>query len=429
MLTRRHLLASLGAAGLAAAGTACSPAGSGGGASSSGGGDKTLTFRLWDEAAASAYEESFRAFNEQSGWKVEIQTVSWADYWTKLPLDVSSGDMADVYWMNSANYVEFQRSGNLLAIDDVVDTDPSTWEQAVVDLYTRDGKLWGVPQIWDSIALFYNKDLVEKAGVDPTALSFDPAADTDPLREAGTKLLETGEGVFGFNAQADRQAIIGPFLASNGATWEKDDRYVFASEEGIAVFDYLSRLINELKIAPSAADTNPNGDFSRDLFVQGKLGLFQSGPYSLAPIAEGAGEDVPWGIAPMVAGPAGAKSLVHGVTAVGNAKADDAKQEGIAELLTWLGSAEGQTPLGESGVSFPAAKDAQQSFIDYWDGQGQDVTVFVEAAKNPAPADTGSKANAGLTATLPIFQEILAGRLSAEEGVPQAEDKGNAAMR
>lgn len=337
--------------------------------------------------------------------------------------------MADVYWMNSANYVEYQRSGNLLAIDDVIDTDPTTWEQAVVDLYTREGKLWGVPQIWDSIALFYNEQLVEAAGIDPSQLSFDPAADSDPLREAGQALLQQGEGVFGFNAQADRQAIIGPFLASNGAVWEEDDQYVFASPEGIAVFDYLQRLINDEKIAPSAADTNQNGDFSRDLFVQGKLGLFQSGPYSLAAISEGAGSDVPWKLAPMVAGPQGRKSLVHGVTAVGNAKADDAKQEGIAELLSWLGSPEGQAPLGESGVSFPAAKDAQQAFIDYWDEQGQDVGIFVEAAQDPAPADTGSRANAGLTAVLPIFQEIMAGRLSADEGVPQAQEEGNAAMR
>jgi multiple sugar transport system substrate-binding protein len=346
--------------------------------------------------------------------------------------------------MNSANYVQFQEAGNLLAIDDVVTENNDKWEQAVVDLYTRDDKLWGVPQLWDSIALFFNKKLVEDAGIDPEKLAFDPSADSDTLREAGKALTvddadkHPGEDGFdadkraqyGFNSQADRQAIIGPFLASNGAQWEdENDQYVFASEEGIAVFQYLADLVNKDQIAPAAADTNENGDITRDLFVQGKLALFQSGPYNLAPVAEGIGEDFEWGLAPMVKGPAGAKSLVHGVVAVGNAKADDDKQEGIKQLLTWLGSAEGQKPIGEQGVSFPGNTEVQDAFIDYWKDKGQDVSIFVEAAQDPAPADTGAKANAGLTAALPVFQEIFAGRKTAEEGLPEAQDAGNEAMK
>jgi multiple sugar transport system substrate-binding protein len=116
------------------------------------------------------------------------------------------------------------------------------------------------------------------------------------------------------------------------------------------------------------------------------------------------------------------------VVAVGNAKADDEQQEGIAELLTWLGSAEGQLPLAEKGVSFPGHVDAQDAFIDFWEQKGVDVSVFVEAAKDAAEADTGARANAGLTAVIPIFQEVFIGRLTAEEGIPQAQEEGNAAM-
>lgn len=453
MLNRRTMLASLTAAGLAGAAVACSPSaqdggsggGNGGGSGGSdggGGSNGTLTFRLWDELAQPAYEESFAAFTEQSGWQVNIDLVAWGDYWTRLPLDVASGDAADVYWMNSANYVLYKDSGDLLDINEVLPDAADQWEDSVVELYSRDGGLWGVPQLWDSIALFYNKQLVEEAGVDPSALEFDPSADTDSLREAATKLTLDGEGrhpgedgfdadgrsQFGFNSQADRQAIIGPFLASNGAQWQQDDAYVFASEEGIAAFQYMADLVNVDQVAPSAADTNENGDFSRDLFTQGKLGLFQSGPYNLGNIFEGVADSFEWAIAPPVAGPEGAKSLVHGVVAVGNAKAPEDKQEGIKALLEWLGSAEGQRPLAEQGVAFPGHKEAQDAFISFWDEKGVDVSVFVEAAKNPAEADTGARANAGLTAAIPIFQEVFIGRLPASEGIPQAQEEGNAAM-
>ncbi|MCT1777238.1 sugar ABC transporter substrate-binding protein [Brachybacterium sp. p3-SID957] len=454
MLNRRTMLASLTAAGLAGAAVACSPSaqdgGSGGGNSGGSGGSDggggsngTLTFRLWDELAQPAYEESFAAFTEQSGWQVNIDLVAWGDYWTRLPLDVASGDAADVYWMNSANYVLYKDSGDLLDINEVLPDAADQWEDSVVELYSRDGGLWGVPQLWDSIALFYNKQLVEEAGVDPSALEFDPSAETDSLRESATKLTLDGEGrhpgedgfdadgraQFGFNSQADRQAIIGPFLASNGAQWQQDDAYVFASEEGIAAFQYMADLVNVDQVAPSAADTNENGDFSRDLFTQGKLGLFQSGPYNLGNIFDGVADSFEWAIAPPVAGPEGAKSLVHGVVAVGNAKAPEDKQEGIKALLEWLGSADGQRPLAEQGVAFPGHKEAQDAFISFWDEKGVDVSVFVEAAKNPAEADTGARANAGLTAAIPIFQEVFIGRLPASEGIPQAQEEGNAAMQ
>jgi multiple sugar transport system substrate-binding protein len=448
MLTRRHLLSAAAASGVLATAAACSPSSSGGsgdGGSDGGESGKTLTFRLWDENAKPAYEKSLKEFTKQSGWDVKVDLVAWNDYWTKLPLDVASGDAADVYWMNSANYVQFQEAGNLMAIEGDAAKEQGKWEKAVVDLYTRDGKLWGVPQIWDSIALFYNKKLVEDADIDPTELSFDPSADSDPLREAGKALTVDKDGkhpgddgfakdsrkVYGFNSQADRQAIIGPFLASNGADWSDDkDQLAFASDEGIAVFQYLADLVNKDLIAPSAGDTNENGDLTKELFGQGKLALFQSGPYSLQGVSEGVGDSFEWALAPMVKGPDGAKSLVHGVVAVGNAKADDDKKDGITQLLAWLGSADGQRPLAEEGVvSFPGHKDVQDAFIDYWKDKGQDVSVFVEAAKDPAPADEGAKANAGLEAAMPVFQEIFIGRKSAKDGLPEAQKAGNDAMK
>ncbi|WP_193105959.1 sugar ABC transporter substrate-binding protein [Brachybacterium sp. FME24] len=441
MLNRRTLLSSFAAAGLLGTAAACSPS-SDDGSGTSDGGKGTLTFRLWDENAVPAYEESFQAFTADSGWTVEIDVVPWADYWTRLPLDVASGDAADVYWMNSANYVLYKDSEDLLDINEVIPDGASQWEQSVVDLYTRDGGLWGVPQIWDSIALFYNKALVEEAGVDPSALAFDPTADADALRDAGKALTLDGadkhpgeDGFdpdsrkqFGFNSQADRQAIIGPMLASHGAQWQDENEYTFASPEGIEAFQYMADLINVEQVAPSAADTNENGDFTRDLFTQGKLGLFQSGPYNLGAVSDGVGDSFEWALAAPVAGPEGAKSLVHGVVAVGNAKAEEEQQEGIAALLTWLGSVEGQLPLAEQGVSFPGHVDAQEAFIAFWEKKGIDVSVFVEAAKNAAEADIGARANAGLTAAIPIFQEVFIGRLTAEEGIPQAQEEGNAAM-
>ena len=211
-------------------------------------GDKTtVTFRLWDDVAAPAYEDSFKEFEKQNeDITVKVEVVPWGQYWERLPLDINSGDMADIFWVNSSNFAQYADNGNLIDITTALGDDHDEWVQSVVDLYTRDGKLWGVPQIWDSIALYYNMDLVQDAGIDVTSLKWVPGAgDGDTLLAAAQKLTKDEAGktaddpafdaaktdVYGFNAQADMQAIYLPWLAENGAQLQdQDDQFDFASD-------------------------------------------------------------------------------------------------------------------------------------------------------------------------------------------------------
>ncbi|MDD9205790.1 sugar ABC transporter substrate-binding protein, partial [Georgenia sp. 10Sc9-8] len=331
--SRRRTLTSVAVSAVAAVVlTACSP-GSPAADEGSGTGEQedsdatTVTFRLWDEVAAPAYEESFDAFMAQNpDILVEVEVVPWGDYWERLPLDISSGEMADIFWTNTSNFGRYADNGDLIDVSAALGEDHDEWEASVADLYRRDGSLWGVPQLWDSIALYYNAELVEEAGVDPTELRWAPDAGADDTLLAAARALTTDtegdhpgeEGfdpdsveTYGFNAQADLQAIYIDFLAQNGARYQDGDQYAFASPEGAEAFQYLVDLINTHHVAPSAADTNTNGDLTRDLFLQQRLALFQSGPYNLRTIYDNA--DFEWGLAPMVAGPEGRVGVVHGV--------------------------------------------------------------------------------------------------------------------
>nr|NLD41781.1 sugar ABC transporter substrate-binding protein [Actinomycetales bacterium] len=406
-------------------------------------GSTTVTFRLWDDVAAPAYEESFDAFTAQNpDIVVNVELVPWGDYWTRLPLDLQSGDMADIFWTNSSNFAKFADSGNLLDITEALGDGHDEWTQSVVDLYTRDGSLWGVPQLWDSIALYYNAELTEAAGVDPANLRWDAEnPDADTLLPAATALTLDADGntpadegfnpdnreQFGFNAQLDLQAIYIDFLAQAGATFQDDEgMFAFDTPEGELAFQYLHDLINEHYVAPSAADTNTNGDITRDLFLQGKLGLFQSGPYNLKTIADNATFE--WGIAPMVEGPEGRISVVHGVAAVGNANSEN--MDATVRVLEWLGSVDGQTAIASQGVSFPGAVGAQQAFVDYWAAEGVDVQLFVDAAEGQTtPAPVGPEVNAGANEITPILQDMLLGNIPVGEALAQAVEAGNAAMR
>ncbi|MDO5727294.1 MAG: sugar ABC transporter substrate-binding protein [Bowdeniella nasicola] len=442
MRTSARLIA--GAAAITLMLTACSP----GASNSSGDSDDadssttTVTFRLWDESAAKAYEESFEAFTSHNpDINVKVEVLAWGDYFEQLPLDLQSGDMADIFWMNSSSYGRYADNGNLMNIGEALGNDHDAWVEATAELYERDDTLWGVPQIWDSIALFYNKDLVEEAGVDPANLTWAPGGgDGDTLVEAATKLTKDDNGKhpgeegfdpdsrvqYGFNSQADLQAIYIDFLAENGAMYQDGDEFAFNSPQGIETFEYLVDLVNTHHVAPSAAETNVNGDLARELFMQGKLGLFQSGPYSLPDIQENA--DFSWGLAPMVAGPEGRVSVVHSVAAVGNA--DTPHKDATIKVLKWIGSKDGQVALASSGAAFPAVVDAQDEYVQYWKDQGVDVSAFQKAAEGTTTkAPIGANIGAGMDATADTIKDMFLGRIPVAQALEKAQNDGNAAMK
>ncbi|TQM13831.1 ABC transporter substrate-binding protein [Pseudonocardia kunmingensis] len=421
---------------------ACSPAGPDSAPSEEG--VTTVTVRLWDEQVAAAYEESFAEFSRQNpDVRVQLNLVPWADYFTGLTLDVSSGTAEDVYWLNSSNFGALADGGKLLDVGAELADEVEAWVPAAVEQYSRGGTLWGVPALTDGrIVVYYNTAMVEAAGVDPANLTWhpaDPAADT--FLPAARRLTRDAAGAtadqpgfdpgsvtqYGFNAGRDLQAIYYNFVGSNGGRIQApDESLTFTDPKTTEAFGYLVDLINTHHVAPSAADTNDNGDFSRDQFLQGKMALFQSGTYNLKNIADGAGFE--WGIAPLLAGPEGRGSVVNSVIAAGNA--DSPRRDAILRVLRWIGSEEGASFVGAEGAGLPAVTAAQRGYYDYWAAQGVDTRYFGdEGGTATIPAPSGPKFEAASTAFNPILNEVFAARTPVAEGLQQAQDTGNAALR
>src|SRR5699024_11783155 len=108
----------------------------------------TLRMRVWDEAAATAYESSLDAFAAASGITVEVEVTSWEEYWEKLPLDVAAGTLPDVLWMITAHLAQAHESGALLEIGEVVWQVSAQWCTMASDLCCLVGRPLGVRQIW-----------------------------------------------------------------------------------------------------------------------------------------------------------------------------------------------------------------------------------------------------------------------------------------
>lgn len=442
-MLRRKLVAAAGAGTLALSLAAC---GSGNETAPSGDssaqGGKTITFRLWDEQAAEAYEAALPKFTEETGVNVKVEVIPWSDYWNSLRNDIAAGDAPDVFWTNSNNYSDYADAGKLLNIDEAIPTsERDSWLDTAVEQFTWKDTLWGVPAMTDpGIAVFYNKDLTDKAGItesDLESLAWDPDAPTDSLRQTAAKMTLDSAGrtptdpdfdpnttvQFGYNAALDTQAIYLDFLGSNGASYQTPEGLIdFDSPQGVQAFQYIVDLINKEHVAPSAADTNDNGDFSRDQFLQGKMGLFQSGAYNLANVLEGA--DFEWGIAPLPAGPAGAISVVNSIVACG--RVDSSNPEGQLELLKWISGPEGGTALGATGVGLPANTAVQDTWQKFWEEKNVDVAPMIEVLNNGSiGAPFGPKIQGAMEAYQKVLKEVFLGRVPVAEGVAQAQADAN----
>ncbi|MDH6245801.1 sugar ABC transporter substrate-binding protein [Mycobacterium sp. OTB74] len=406
-------------------------------------GKTVVTVRLWDEQVAAAYRDSFAEFmHRHPDIEVRVNVVAFASYFDSLRTDVAGGGADDIFWLSNANLAGYSDTGHLLDIGKLMGPDAADgWDRSVTEQFTRDGVLWAVPQLTDGgIAVFYNADLLAAAGVDPAELDtmhWSPDSD-DTLRpllarltvdrngnQAGTTGFDPGQiRQWGYNAANDLQGIYLNYIGSAGGVFTDGDRFAFDNPQAQQAFGYLVQLINTDHVAPSAADTNDNGDFSRNQFLAGRMALFQSGTYNVAAIADQA--RFRWGVAMLPEGPRGRVSVTNGIAAAANSAT---RYPGaVRAVLDWMGREDGNAFLGAGGSAVPAVLAAQQVYFDYWARRNIDVQPFFKVLDGPRIAAPGGAGfPAGFRALKPYFDEMFLGRAEVATTLAEAQRAANAA--
>ena len=393
-------------------------------------GRTVVTVRLWDQQVAAAYRRSFDEFTRRHpAIEVRVNVVAYASYFDALRADVAGGSADDIFWISNAYFAPYADSRRLVDITNTMGPQAvARWEPSVVDQFTRRGTLWGVPQLTDAgIALYYNADLLSAAGVDPATLNtlrWSPDDAVDTLRPLLARVAGDRTRQWAYNAANDLQGIYLNYVGSAGGVFADGDRFAFDNPQAAEAFRYLVRLINVDRVSPPASDTNDNGDFSRNMFLQGRMALFQSGTYNLAQVESNAG--FRWGVALLPAGPVGRVSVTNGIAAAGNSASPH--PEAVRDVLEWMGSADGNAYLGVSGAAVPAVLAAQRTYLDYWAGKRVDVTPFFDVLRGPRiPAPGGAGFAAGFDALKPYFDEMFLGRLDVGQALARAQAAANAA--
>ena len=108
--------------------------------------------------------------------QINLTYIPHAEMVGKIAQGIASGDVPDLMGMDLIYAPQFENAGQLVDLTDKIKDWPelTTASPGHMTVATFDDRLYGVPLYADVSALFYNKDLFEKAGLDPEQAADEP---------------------------------------------------------------------------------------------------------------------------------------------------------------------------------------------------------------------------------------------------------------
>ena len=144
--------------------------------------------KIWDEVAR-AYEAA------HPGVRIEMQFLENEAYKAKLPTILQSKDRPHVIYSWAGGVLKAQiEAGVLEDITDQVKGYSDTITPAALAAFTQNGHVYGLPIALSQVGFLYNKELMAKANVDPTAIKTwdDLLAAVKALKAAGVTPIVVG---------------------------------------------------------------------------------------------------------------------------------------------------------------------------------------------------------------------------------------------
>lgn len=240
--------------------------------------DTTITMWSLDDSKEMAYifSEEFTAMD--NGITVDYREINFDDLVAEAMRAFATGSAPDIFAVDNPEHALFASRGAFLDITDLVASsdlvDVDTFFPGPLSSVTWDGRIYGIPKATNTIALYYNKDLFEAAGLDPA----DPPETWDELVDAARTLTDAENNVYGlaFSARANEEGTFQflPWAQMVGGGYEN------INAPGVAeALDLWKTILDEKLASP---DTLTRGQWdSTGTFNSGNAAMVISGPWEL----------------------------------------------------------------------------------------------------------------------------------------------------
>lgn len=298
------------------------------------------------------------------------------DYLQKLQPMIASKTEPDLFYLDASVAPEFMDKGVVEPIDDYLkkhDIKLSDYEDAAVKAFQWKDKTYGLAKDYNTLALFYNKEMFEKAGI------ANPPKNWDELKADAAKL--TKDGVTGLSISAELPRYQ-PFLIQAGGSVYSDGKATLTKAENATAIDFFyTELMKKDKVA--AIPKTLGKDWAGDAFADSKAAMVVEGSWLIPHMAQKA-PNVKYGIAELPVKDGAKPSNMIFTVAYALSKNSKHKDDAV-ELMKYLTGKEGQKVTVEGGLALPTIKEMGKEYATKY----PERAAFVKGAEYAVPFQYG----------------------------------------
>jgi multiple sugar transport system substrate-binding protein len=320
--------------------------------------------------------------------------------------------------MNGPNFIQYASNNILLPLDDKISADKvdlSNYPQALVALYTYNGKHYALPKDFDTIALWYNKKLFDAAGMKYP----DDSWNWNTLRDAARKLTNPSKGVWGIAAEQNNQQEYYNTIPQNGGYVISPDRKSsgYDNPATIGGLQFWINLIQD-KSSPTLAQMTDTPPIS--LFESGKVAMLYAGSWNAIEFAHNTYTKDKVDAAVLPQGKQRA-TVIHGLGNVIFAKTQH-PQEAWA-FVNFLGSKQAAEIQAKTGTVIPAYNGTQGDWVKAY--PNFHVQVYIDELAYAVPFPISKNTAAWEDVESKVLNQVWAGQLSVDDGAKQLAHQMN----
>ncbi|MBT9138346.1 MAG: Multiple sugar-binding protein [Syntrophomonadaceae bacterium] len=278
----------------------------------------------------------------------------------KILTMVAGGDAPDVMYIWPEAFPEFTHRGVYLPLNSFIEEDGldlNKWFPQLVEPYTYEGRVYGLPRSWHPFVLYYNKNLFDEAGVPYP----DESWNWDTVIKWGKELTKDRSG----DGRIDQFAIANiPWeifvWSSGGKIFDKEGTETFFDDpRTIEGFQLARDLIWKYKISPSPIRLRDTMS-AVDMFSTGRVAMYGLGIWFVPRFRTI--KDFEWDIAIM---PKGKTRRTKLVTAGWAISAASKYPRQAWDLVKYLSGPEAQTYQMKIWRDPSGLKDVYEEYIYY----------------------------------------------------------------
>lgn len=320
----------------------------------------TITYGLWDTNQAVGIKKMADEFTAANpGIKIELQVNGWSDYWTALEAAASAGTLPDTFWMHSNNIYKYASNNMLMDLTDKIASSEKVkmdnFPKGLVQIYNFNGKQFAVPKDYDTIGLWYNKTMFDKAGVKYP----DDTWTWNDLYDAAKKLTKADKSQYGFLAALHSQEGYYNFVYQNGGTIiTSDKKSGYDDPKTIEAMEYYVKFVKD-GLSPQVFDDAQRAqDMENGLCAMGLFGSWNLSGFSTNEYMK---NNVDVTVLPKA--PNGGKASIF--NGLGLAIAPNTKNPDAAwKWIEYCGSKEGQLKQAELGIAISAYNGTADAWVN-----------------------------------------------------------------